>query len=188
MNAPADAVLDVASGLQQLMGDYALYLNILRRFQQRYHAAAAEVGAALAAGERAGATRIVHTVKGAAGMIGARQVQQLAAVLEAAGCAAPLAPLEQALARLMEAIAALLAAAPAAASPAPPAAAPDARLLLQRLARLLEEGDGAAIDVLEQSATLLAGALGVARFAQVTSAAHQFDFETALAQLRAAPA
>jgi len=32
MSAPADAVLHVASGLQQLMGDYALYLNILRRF------------------------------------------------------------------------------------------------------------------------------------------------------------
>ncbi len=187
MNAPADAVLDVAGGLRQLMGDYALYLNILRRFQQRYHAAAAEVEAALAAGERAAAVRIVHTVKGAAGMVGARQVQQLAAALEAAGCAAPLAPLERALARLMEAIAALLAAAPAAASPAAPGPAPDARLLLQRLARLLEEGDGAAIDVLEQSATVLAGALGVARYAQVAGAAHQFDFETALARLRADP-
>lgn len=187
MSAPADAVLHVASGLQQLMGDYALYLNILRRFQQRYHAAAAEVDAALAAGDRAGAVRIVHTVKGAAGMIGAQQVQQLAAALEAAGCAAPLAPLEQALAQLMQAIATLLAAEPAADSPAAPAPAPDARMLVQHLARLLEEGDGAAIDVLEQSATVLAGALGVARYAQVTSAAHQFDFETALAQLRADP-
>lgn len=185
MNAPADAVLDVASGLQQLMGDYALYLNILRRFQQRYHAAAAEVDAALAAGDRAGALRMVHTVKGAAGMIGARQVQQLAAALEAACCAAPLAPLEQALARLMEALATLLAADVAPDSAAATAPAPDARLLLQHLARLLEDGDGAAIDVLEQSATLLAGALGVARYAQVAGAAHQFDFETALAQLRA---
>ncbi|WP_332855453.1 Hpt domain-containing protein [Duganella sp. S19_KUP01_CR8] len=188
MSAPADAVLHVATGLQQLMGDYALYLNIVRRFQQRYHAAAAEVGAALAAGDRADAVRIVHTVKGAAGMIGAQQVQQLAAALEAASCAGPLAPLEQALAQLMRAIDTLLAAAPAAdARPATDTPAPDARMLVQHLARLLEEGDGAAIDVLEQSATVLAGALGVARFAQVTSAAHQFDFETALVQLRAAP-
>ncbi|RFP08031.1 MULTISPECIES: Hpt domain-containing protein [unclassified Duganella] len=188
MNAPAAAVLHVASGLQQLMGDYALYLNIVRRFQQRYHAAAAEVGAALAAGDRADAVRIVHTVKGAAGMIGAQQVQQLAAALEAASCAAPLAPLEQALAQLMQAIATLLAAEGAPDIPAAPAPAADARMLVQHLARLLEEGDGAAIDVLEQSATVLAAALGVARFERVTSAAHQFDFETALVQLRADPA
>ncbi|MYM92207.1 phosphotransfer domain-containing protein, partial [Rugamonas sp. FT82W] len=53
-----------------------------------------------------------------------------------------------------------------------------------QLARLLDDGDGAAIDVLEQSASALAAGLGVAVFEQVTAAAHQFDFETALARLR----
>lgn len=186
MNGPAVPVLDVATGLQQLMGDYALYLNILRHFQQRYHAAAAEIGAALAAGDRAGALRLVHTVKGAAGMIGAQQVRQLAAALEAAGGAAPLAPLEQALAQLLRAIATLLAAQlPPDQLSAPAAPAADARMLVQHLARLLEDGDGAAIDVLEQSATVLAASLGVAHFEHVAAAAHQFDFETALARLRA---
>jgi two-component system sensor histidine kinase/response regulator len=59
-------------------------------------------------------------------------------------------------------------------------------MLLLHLARLLDEGDGAAIDVLEQSATVLAASLGVEVFQEVTEAAHQFDFEAALATLQAA--
>ncbi len=70
-------------------------------------------------------------------------------------------------------------------SAAPPAAPPSAQLLVQHLMRLLEEGDGAAIDVLEQSASMLAASLGVALFQEVTAAAHQFDFEAALEMLAA---
>ena len=189
MSMAADEVLHTASGLQQLMGDRALYLQILGRFSQRYRAAAGQAQASLAAGDRPAAIRIVHTLKGAAGMIGARQVYRLASEQEAAACALPLAPLAQAMEALMAQIDLQLdiqleagggngTAAPAAAPPA------DARLLLQQLARLLEEGDGAAIDVLEQSATVLAASLGVELFEQVTAAAHQFDFDTALARLR----
>jgi len=65
---------------------------------------------------------------------------------------------------------------------------PETRMLLLHLARLLDEGDGAAIDVLEQSATVLAASLGVEVFQEVTEAAHQFDFEAALATLQAAMA
>jgi two-component system sensor histidine kinase/response regulator len=39
---------------------------------------------------------------------------------------------------------------------------------------------------LEQSATVLAASLGVEVFQEVTEAAHQFDFEAALATLQAA--
>ncbi|MYM98077.1 Hpt domain-containing protein, partial [Duganella vulcania] len=67
MNPADDEVLHVAAGLHRLMGDYTLYLNILRSFRQRYRHAAAEAGAALASGDRDGALRIVHTLKGAAG-------------------------------------------------------------------------------------------------------------------------
>ena len=72
------------------------------------------------------------------------------------------------------------------AGPTPGRAPPETRMLVLHLARLLEEGDGAAIDVLEQSATVLAASLGVAVFQEVTEAAHQFDFEAALAVLQAA--
>lgn len=195
--APAGGhILQVETGLQQLMGDRALYLQILRRFRQRYPDSGCQARAAFDNGEAGQAQRIVHTLKGAAGMIGAQQVYLLAAQLEplcagpASAWSAPLAQLELALRGLIAAIDALLDGDPLqalATSPQPAAAiVPETRMLLQHLARLLDEGDGAAIDVLEQSATVLAQSLGMEVFQEVTEAAHQFDFETALAALQAA--
>jgi HPt (histidine-containing phosphotransfer) domain-containing protein len=194
--APASAhILQVETGLQQLMGDRALYLQILRRFRQRYTDSVSQARAALTAGDAEGAQRTVHTLKGAAGMIGAQQVYALATTIEptcagpAAACTAPLAQLEQALRSLMLAIDGLLDGSDEQRWPAPgvaDASPPAADMLLRHLARLLEEGDGAAIDVLEQSATALAGSLGAAVFEEVSQAAHQFDFEAALATLQAA--
>ena len=186
-------ILQVETGLQQLMGDRVLYLQILRRFRQRYPDSAFQARTALIAGEPGHARRIVHTLKGAAGMIGAQQVYLLASELEAA-CAgpssawsAPLAQLEQALRSLMMAVDQVLDSGEQPSAPQPETSdQPETRMLLQHLARLLEEGDGAAIDVLEQSATVLAGSLGVEVFQEVTEAAHQFDFEAALATLQAA--
>ena len=188
-------ILQVEIGLQQLMGDRALYLQILRRFRQRYQDSANQARNELTAGDASGAHRIIHTLKGAAGMIGARQVYLLAANLEpaclgpAALCMGPLAQLEHALRCLMGTIDAELDAAdeqPPAESAAAGQHPPETRMLVQHLARLLEEGDGAAIDVLEHSATVLAASLGVAVFQEVTEAAHQFDFEAALTVLQAA--
>ncbi|MHA4868390.1 Hpt domain-containing protein [Duganella sp. PWIR1] len=188
-------ILQVETGLQQLMGDRDLYLQILRRFRQRYPDSGCEARKALTGGEPGHGQRIIHTLKGAAGMIGAQQVYLLASKLEplcagpAAGWSALLAQLEQALRSLVVEIDGVLdgegqalLAAPAAGS----AHQPETSMLLQHLARLLDEGDGSAIDVLEQSATVLAASLGVAVFQEVTEAAHQFDFEAALASLRTA--
>jgi len=191
-------ILQVETGLQQLMGDRVLYLQILGRFRQRYPDSAFQARQAMAAGEIGHAQRIVHTLKGAAGMIGAQQVYLLASTLEsvcAGPCSAwsaPLAQLEQALRNLISAVDEVLDSdQPAMTARGDTLAAahmPETRMLLQHLARLLEEGDGAAIDVLEQSASVLAGSLGVEVFQEVTEAAHQFDFEAALATLQAATA
>ncbi|MRX11282.1 phosphotransfer domain-containing protein [Pseudoduganella sp. FT25W] len=188
-------ILQVETGLQQLMGDRELYLQILRRFRQRYPDSGCEARKALAEGEPGQAQHIIHTLKGAAGMIGAQQVYLLAAQLEPL-CAgpdrvwsAPLAQLELALRALVLAIDEVLDGDPqqtlAANAQDAAAAMPETRMLLLHLVRLLDEGDGAAIDVLEQSATVLAASLGVEVFQEVTEAAHQFDFETALATLQA---
>ena len=209
-NLPAVTVLEVETGLQQLMGDHDLYRQILRRFRQRYQDSAEQARTELLAGDAVSAQRTVHTLKGAAGMIGAQQLYLLSMALERlfAGpptqCIGPLVQLEQALRALMVAIDAELEAAqngapvtPAApAAPAAPAMAaasattaggpPETGMLVQHLARLLEEGDGAAIDVLERSASVLAAGLGVEVFQEVTEAAHQFDFEGALAVLEGA--
>lgn len=206
-NLPAVTVLEVETGLQQLMGDHDLYRQILRRFRQRYQDSAEQARTELLAGEAVSAQRTVHTLKGAAGMIGAQQLYLLSMALEPlfAGpptqCIGPLVQLEQALRALMVAIDAELEAAQHGASvtpaaPAAPAIAaasattaggpPETGMLVQHLARLLEEGDGAAIDVLERSASVLAAGLGVEVFQEVTEAAHQFDFEGALAVLEGA--
>ncbi|MPQ59302.1 Hpt domain-containing protein [Duganella sp. FT27W] len=196
-NVPAVAVLEVETGLQQLMGDHDLYRQILRRFRQRYQDSAEQARNELLAGDAVSAQRTVHTLKGAAGMIGAQQLYLLSMALEPlfAGpptqCIGPLVQLEQALRALMVAIDAELEAAPAAPAVAAASAiaaggAPETGMLVQHLARLLEEGDGAAIDVLERSASVLAAGLGVEVFQEVTEAAHQFDFEGALAVLEGA--
>ena len=203
-NPAVAPVLEVETGLQQLMGDHDLYRQILRRFRQRYQDSAEQARTELLAGDIVSAQRTVHTLKGAAGMIGAQQLYLLSMALEPlfAGpptqCIGPLVQLEQALRALMVAIDAELEAAQTGASvpPAAPAVAaasattaggpPETGMLVQHLARLLEEGDGAAIDVLERSASVLAAGLGVEVFQEVTEAAHQFDFEGALAVLEGA--
>jgi len=190
----AGHILQVETGLQQLMGDRDLYLQILRRFRQRYPDSGCQARQAFDNNEPGHAQRIVHTLKGAAGMIGAQQVYLLASQLEPL-CAgpvqtwsAPLAQLETALRQLIVVIDEVLDGDPQnrlEGSP-PPAVVPETRMLLLHLVRLLDEGDGAAIDVLEQSATVLAQSLGVEVFQEVTEAAHQFDFEAALAALQGA--
>lgn len=203
-NLPAVTVLEVETGLQQLMGDHDLYRQILRRFRQRYQDSAEQARTELLAGDAVSAQRTVHTLKGAAGMIGAQPLYLLSMALEPlfAGpptqCIGPLVQLEQALRALMVAIDAELEAAQTGApmTPAAPVVAaasattaggpPETGMLVQHLARLLEEGDGAAIDVLERSASVLAAGLGMEVFQEVTEAAHQFDFEGALAVLEGA--
>ena len=198
MTSPSDAgfpappgnghILCVEEGLERLMGDRALYLQLLRRFRQSYRDCAAQLRLALAAGELETLLRRVHTLKGAAGMIGAQQVYRQAEALEQAqpDCGAALEQLAPALHSVLGMIESILDGMdPTPDTAAPPAPPASAQLLVQHLARLLEDGDGAAIDVLEQSASVLAASLGVAVFEEVAAAAHQFDFEAAQAALEA---
>lgn len=188
-------LLHVEDGLERLMGDHVLYRQLLRRFRQDYQDAVAQMRHALCRGDTAAARRKAHTLKGAAGMIGAPALHQLARQTEAAfdnpglEMQADLELLEDALEVLLRALDCYLhdtTDGPGTVS-APPseAAAPEVRALLLRLAQLLDDGDGAAIDVLEQSATLLAAGLGVAVYQEVAGAAHEYDFEGALEALQA---
>lgn len=190
-SAPDEArrVLDIDSGLDRIMGDHTLYGKLLRRFQHDHQDTPRQIRDALAA-ERYDAARLrCHTLKGAAGMIGAGATYDAAAVLETALRAhalaldAPLVQLELALQQLLVRVADVLHAAPQRTPAHDGAPAPAVQLLLARLASCLREGDGAAIDLLETSATLLAGSLGVRRYQRVAAAAHEFDFEAALAAL-----
>lgn len=186
----AHHILNTAEGLERLMGDAALYREVLLRFRKDYGQAVARLRALQAGGEQEAALRKMHSMKGAAGLIGAQEVYRLAGLAEAplAGPDAPsLDGLQIALDSLLDAIAThvdgMEAGAAAAAPASPPNSAADAQALLARLARLLDEGNGEAIEVLEQSATELAASLGVGVFQEVAAAAHEFDYEAALAAL-----
>lgn len=191
MNASC-AILDVETGLARIMGDRPLYLKILRRFLHDHGTTPRQVLVDFQAGDYAGARLKTHTLKGAAGMIGAQQVYQLTAALEMALRAqAPelqrqLQQLELAQDQLLCAVSILLGApedTQSAQDVAPDPAAPAIQLLLARLASHLREGDGAAIDILENSATLLAASLGVHVYQEVAACAHEYDFEAALEAL-----
>ncbi|MYN46020.1 phosphotransfer domain-containing protein [Pseudoduganella sp. FT93W] len=187
MTTPDTDILDTGTGLQQLMGDRVLYQQILRRFRQRYQDAPAEARAAHAAGDTVVATRIAHTLKGAAGMIGARQVARLAHALESAGNDSLLGALEAALQALLVQIEAVLQQDVQPAPPAPYAAShmPTSMALVQHLASLLDIGDGAAVDVVEQSADALSHTLGAACYQALREQVLQFEYEAALALLPA---
>jgi len=195
MNSSPDAsrshILSVDEGLERLMGDRALYMQLLRRFRQDHQHAATRIRQALEGGQVEPGRRLAHTLKGATGMIGAQQAHAAAQALEAScqqggtPCMGALAALELAMSTLLGMIETVLDSSEAnAANAAAPAPQASAQLLVQHLTHLLDEGNGAAIDVLEQSASVLAASLGVAVFQEVAAAAHQFDFEAALEALR----
>ena len=191
-DASAD-ILDARDGLERIMGDRPLYARMLARFRDDYSAGVLPIMQALANGERELAHRITHTLMGAAGMIGAHRVHAQAAVAERAirtelaGEAGEVERLGPELALARQHIDALIAAMPAThrTPPAPATTMPlrnDAALLAQ-LTTLLENGDGAAIDLLESSRLSLHAVLGDAALAEMLAAAHDFDFARALGVL-----
>lgn len=190
VDATPSGPLDTADGIARVMGDRGLYLRMLRRFRDDYQHGAARISAAIGSGDSGLAHRMAHTLKGASGMISARAVHQQASVLElalrngASGQADAIDLLGAALAEALQAIDLLLAAVAAHAG-VPAAPAPQSgRALLARLDALLASGDGAAVDLLEESGASLRAVFGEAGFGEVAQATNEFDFEGALEALR----
>lgn len=184
-------VIDTADGIDRVMGDRDLYGRMLRRFRKDYQDGAGPIRSAFEARNLALAHRLSHTLKGASGMIGARLLHQRAADLETAlrtasgNEAAALDALAPALREVLAALDALLDDGPAPLSQAMPTRTLRADpALLAELMDLLGSGDGAAIDVLDESEASLRLILGDARFEEVAGAANEFDYERALAALR----
>lgn len=178
--------VDHASGIARLMGDSALFARVLARFRKEYREAAAGIRHALDNGDSALALRLVHTLKGAAGMIEARSLKHAAQALEQLlrnGSGVPctrLAQLEQALAQVLrelDAASASLAPARQAAPATPSAAQYDA---VARLATLLDEGNGDAVDLVREAEAVLREELGNDRYDRLAVAIESFDFDGAL--------
>jgi HPt (histidine-containing phosphotransfer) domain-containing protein len=201
---PADALLPAINhtgGIARLMGDGALFARVLARFRNEYRQAAAGIRAALDGGDVALALRLVHTLKGAAGMIEAVPLRREAHAVEqmlrngdgGAPAHAALARLQAELERVLrelDVLAGSLAERPAGTPPArvvapAPMAANDGADVLQRLVALLDEGNGDAVDLVRDAAPALAAQLGDGTYLAVAEAIEAFDFDGALDLLRA---
>jgi two-component system sensor histidine kinase/response regulator len=177
-----------ADGIARLMGDAALFARVLARFRKDYRHATVRIREALAAGDSELAQRQAHTLKGAAGMIEAVPLREAAQALEQAlrrgdGHLAPrLARLEHALERVLLELDAAEDVAPAAAS----VPRIDGRgAVTAQLRALLEDGNGDAVDLVQDAASKLTRELGEERYRRVAAAIEVFDFEGALAGLSA---
>ena len=182
-----DAALDYAAGLERMMGDSEMFLRVLARFRGDYRDSVARVRLAADAGDLVLAQRLAHTLKGAAAMIEARGLRQQAAQAEQALRAGQTPDaqmfdsLDAELARVMAQLDMLLAA-PAARDTAPAQVLDEAALA--QLCALLDLGDSAAQDLIEEHRAGLRTLLGAARMAQLQAAVACFDFEGALRMLQ----
>jgi two-component system sensor histidine kinase/response regulator len=181
---PSPPAIDYANGAARLMGDAALFARVLVRFRKEYRHAADAIRGALAAGDVQLAQHLVHTLKGAAGMIEAVPLRDQALALEQAlrqgGDPVPqLARLERALERVLRELA-------AESVPPAPARVHDGECgnALARLRLLLEDGNGDAVDLAQDAAASLTKELGEDRYRNLAAAIEVFDFEGALALLQ----
>jgi CheY-like chemotaxis protein len=79
---PPLAGIDTAQGLKRLLGNQKAYIKILRKFGHDFQDAAETIKNLAVAGEEQEAVILAHTIKGAAGNIGAVELQEAAATLE----------------------------------------------------------------------------------------------------------
>jgi HPt (histidine-containing phosphotransfer) domain-containing protein len=90
--------LDVAAGLRHTGNDALFYVHILRRFRDGYANTAAEIRRLWATQGLEDAHRLAHSVKGLAGTIGAKELQQAAKCVESGFHTGELDPMTEQLA------------------------------------------------------------------------------------------
>jgi HPt (histidine-containing phosphotransfer) domain-containing protein len=191
-DANDDPAVNHAGGIARLMGDGNLFGRVLARFRNEYRQAAAGIRAAHDQGDTVLALRLVHTLKGAAGMIEAVPLQRQADVVERmlltndGGVHASLARLQDELERVLRELDALALTLPER-SPAAPARRPaqGGHDALGRLMTLLDDGNGDAVDLVREAGGALAAQLGEDDYRRVADLVEGFDFDGALALLRA---
>lgn len=182
--------LDAEFGLQAVRGRLASYCRLLGKFAGNHRADFAQIRRELASGNDNEARRLAHSLKGAAGTLGAEAVRRTAAELEAAiRDALPGSRLEpliddcaSAYKHLSDALAGIL--------PEPAETTVEAPLspqALSKICHLLHNGDFRAQTAIAEQKPLLKAWLGK-NYAVFDKAIGDFDFEAALALLEAAKA
>jgi PAS domain S-box-containing protein len=185
--------LDMAIGLNRVLGKKPLYLSMLRNFITGQRAVAAEMLNALEDDSWEIPERLAHTLKGVSGSIGAAGLQQLAATLETSiRERRPRQEIEARLDELNKPLTALIAQleqqlpqklidATVTVSPQQLAAVCD------KLKALLADDDAEAYDALDSNADMLYAAFPD-HYSRIDDGIRTFDFKAALAALEAATA
>lgn len=183
--------IDVNDGIERVMGNRDLYSRMLRRFRNDYQEGVLPIRSALAADDKMLAHRLVHTIKGASGMIGARRLHLRACQLEeairteAADQREMLASLAPEFDKVLQLLDVLLDGSPPSGVPVqvPQRALLGDAALLARLIELLSDGDGGAVDLLEESHASLKVILGDDMLERVAAAVNGFRYDEALSAL-----
>ena len=181
--------LDAERGIGLLRGNVAKYARMLKLFAESHAQDTAHIAESLAAGDQASVKRIVHSLKGSAGMIGAMKLSGMATNIQSAlnqevGAAE--------LKRLCDELCGELDLLMENLRPVDDATvlnwAGDTTRIVKVLAdlqRLLESGDMAALDLARSEAGIISAALGEAGDRLLRSI-EVFDYEQALGIVSAA--
>jgi len=187
--------LDTQDGLSRVAGNRKLYLKLLRQFVAQQGLAPAQIVEALDRGDRPLAERLAHTIKGVAGSLGARGVQEIAAKVEKSIAAkTPISELGSELkafkvtltdliTRLSVALPSEQASSPAAAQ-APALDPVPTRKVVEEMIAHLDSFDPAAADCLESHRAIFQALLPGDAFALFEQHIAGFAFADALAELK----
>jgi polar amino acid transport system substrate-binding protein len=178
--------IDVRSGLKRTGGHHERYEALLRKFAEQQFGATETMRAALSAGDAATAERTAHSLKGAAGTLGAASLADAAANAETAiktgqGVDAALKALSRSLDPVLAAIVKALpeesSGNGAGGSAGDPAAVKEP---LIKLKTLLENDDGEAADYIVDVKSRFKGVLTPAEIKMLSERIGNFDFDAAL--------
>ena len=183
--------LEPAQGLAVVKGDVAKYQRLLRMFANTHATDMKHVLERLAEGDIEEAKRVTHGLKGVASTLGAREVADLAARLDAAlrqnapatECTELAKQCDQALTQLVRNIQHLPEETVATGGPEISVDPAQLQQLLAELETLLAEDNTRAGKLARESADLLRAALGT-HYAALAQHIDVFDYEAALATLR----
>ena len=180
------AGIDVTSALKRTGGNRKRYETLLRRFAQQQAKAVETIRESLSSGDAATAERAAHSLKGAAGTLGATAVSEAAAMAEAAirtshGIDPALLSLSNDLAKSVRAIRAVLSEEePLNRGDAAPTDLKAVTESLTRLKKLLESDDAEASDFIVEVSPHLSGVLNNTEIANLNELISEFNFAAAL--------
>lgn len=187
---PVDG-LDSADALRRVGGNTKLYVKLLRQFASQQADVIGEIRAALAANDAESAIRLAHTLKGVAGNLGARAVQDAAATVEtllrgrspADATNAALAQLAAVLDPLLARLRAAFAMSTTAAAAVPAVAATHTRAVAEKLMKLFADFDTSAVTFTEENQASLRPAFDAVTWERFLRHTQEFAFADAQALL-----